>query len=100
MWGLDQQVPAIVVEHVARHPGALGLPVEPDPQCAVVDVVVGDLDVDRGVELDAADLVAEELPLRRYGMDVVVVYPREDAAEVAHDTVLAAVVDVVVAPPS
>src|SRR5664280_1206876 len=94
---LDEEVAAVVVEHVPRHPGALGLPVEPDPQRAVVDEVVSNLDVDRGVQLDAADLVAEELTLRSYAIDVVVMDPREDTPEVADDTVLAAVVDLVVA---
>ena len=53
--------------------------------------------VDGGVELDAGDLVAVELPLDRDVVDVVVLDGGEHAAEVTDDAVLAAVVDGVAA---
>ena len=62
-----------------------------------MDAVVPDLDVDRGVQLDAADLVAVELALDRDVVDVVVLDRGEDAAEVADDAVLPAVEDRVAA---
>src|SRR5512132_2121449 len=48
----------VVVEEVPRHSGALRLPVQPDSQRAVVDAVVADDHIDRGVKLDASDLVS------------------------------------------
>src|SRR5690606_15001965 len=62
---LDEQVAGVAVVEVAGDPGALGLPVQPGAERAVVDAVAADDDVDRGVQLDAADLVAEELPDRK-----------------------------------
>src|SRR3984885_3101575 len=93
MADLDEQVPVVAVAEVARDARALRLPVEPDAERAVVDAVVTDLDVDRGMQLDAGDLVTEELALDRDVVDVVVLDRREDAAEVAHDAVLPAVED-------
>ena len=97
MADLDEQVAVVAVEEVARDAGALRLPVEPGAERAVVDAVVADDDVDRGVQLDAGDLVAVELALERDVVDVVVLDRREHAAEVADDAVLAAVVDRVAA---
>ena len=94
---LDEQVATVVVEHVSRHPGALGLPVEPGAERAVVDSVVPDDDVDGGMQLDAGDLVAVELALERDVVDVVVLDGGERAAEVADDAGLSAVVDGVAA---
>ena len=58
-----------------------------------MDSVVPDGDVDRGVQLDAGDLVAVELALERDVVDVVVLDGGERAAEVADDAGLSAVVD-------
>src|SRR5579862_4384314 len=93
MADLDEQVPVVAVVEVARDARALGLPVEPGAERAVVDTVMADLDVDRGVQLDPGDLVAVELALERDVVDVVVLDRGEDAAEVAHDAVLPAVED-------
>ena len=62
-----------------------------------MDAVVADDHVDGGVQLDAGDLVAVELPLDRDVVDVVVLDGGEHAAEVTDDAVLAAVVDGVAA---
>ena len=97
MADLDEQVAVVGVEEVARDAGALGLPVQPGAERAVVDPVVPDDHVDRGVQLDAGDLVAVELALEGDVVDVVVLDGREHAAEVADDAVLAAVVDGVAA---
>ena len=96
IFGLQQIVPghAVVVEQVAADPGALGLPVQPDAAGAVVEVVAPDDYVDGRVELDAADLGARQIPLVVDVVDVVVLNDGEDAAQVAHDAGLAAVVDV------
>src|SRR5215217_910448 len=94
---LDEQVAVIGVEDVAGDAGALRLPVEPGAERAVVDPVVADDHVDGCVQLDAADLVAVELPLDGDVVDVVVLDRREDATQVPHDAVLAAVVDRVAA---
>ena len=61
---LDEQVLAlVVVEEVSRDARALGHPVQPQSAAGAVDVVVADLDVDGGVELDARHLGAgEQLP--------------------------------------
>src|ERR1700761_1739930 len=93
MADLDEQVPVVPVVEVARDACPLRLPVEPGAQRAVVDAVVPDLDVDRGVQLDAGDLVSVELALERDVVDVVVLDRGEDAAEVADDAVLPAVED-------
>src|SRR6188472_4591977 len=53
--------------------------------------------VDRGVELDASDLVSVELSFEGDVVDVVVLDRGEHTAEVADDAVLAAVVDGVAA---
>ena len=90
---LDEQVPRVGVEQVARDAGALGLPVEPGAERAVVDPVVEDLHVDSGVELDASDLVPVELALGRDVVDVVVLDGGEHRPEMADDAVLAAVED-------
>ena len=97
MADLDEQVATVVVVQVSRHPSALGLPVEPGAERAVVDSVVTDGDVDRGVQLDAGDLVAVELALERDVVDVVVLDGGERAAEVADDAGLSAVIDDVAA---
>ena len=60
---LHKKVAIVVVEEIPRHAGALRLPVQPDSQRAVVDAVVADDHVDRGMELDAGDLISVELPL-------------------------------------
>src|SRR5699024_12027436 len=60
---------------------------------AVVVPVVADLHVDRGMELDAGDLVAVELPPGGDVVDVVVLDGGEHGTEVADDRVLAAVED-------
>src|SRR5581483_6951752 len=90
---LDEQVPVVAVVQVARDACALGLPVEPGAERAVVDAVAADLDVDRGVQLDAGDLVAVELALEGDVVDVVVLDRGEHAAEVADDAFLPAVED-------
>src|ERR1700759_40418 len=94
MADLDEQVPVVPVVEVARDARPLRLPVEPDAQRAVVDAVVPDLDVDRGVQLDAGDLVSVELALERDVVDVVVLDRGEDAAEGADEPVLPEVKDV------
>src|SRR5579859_4015742 len=93
MADLDEQIPLVPVVEVARDARPLRLPVEPGAQRAVVDAVVPDLDVDRGVQLDAGDLVTVELALERDVVDVVVLDGGEGAAEVADDAVLPAVED-------
>src|SRR5664279_508948 len=90
---LDEQVALVGVQNILREPGPLGLPVEPDAQRGVVDPVVPDEHVDRGVQFDATDLVAVELALHRDVPDVVVLDGGENAAEVPDDAVLPAVVD-------
>src|SRR3954470_7129687 len=94
---LDEQVPVVRVVDVARDAGALRLPVQPGAERTVVNTVVPDHHVDGRVQLDAADLVAVELPLDRDAVDVVVLDRREDTSQVPDDAVLAAVVDGVAA---
>ena len=62
-----------------------------------MDAIVPNDHVQGGVELDAGDLVAVELPLDRDIVDVVVLDGGEHTTEVTDDAVLAAVVDGVAA---
>jgi hypothetical protein len=94
---LDEQVARVAAIRVPSHARPLGLPVEPRPQRAVVDEVVLDRHVDRGVELDPGDLPAEELAAGIDVVDVVAGNLGEDATQMADNRRLAAVVDVVVA---
>ena len=93
---LHHQIPAVVAEQVAADPGALGLPVKPHTQGAVVEVIVPHLGIDGSVELDAADFPAEELVLGGDAVNFIAVNVAEDAAQMTHDAVLTAVVDHVV----
>ena len=87
---------AVIVEQVARHPGALGLPVQPDAAGAVVEMVAPDDHVEGGVELDAADLSARQVALVVDVVDVIILDYGKYAAQVAHDAGLPAIVDVAV----
>ena len=57
----------VVVEKIARDLGALCHPIQPDSAhvSAMINVIVGDHDVDRAVELDAGHFRAAEEILRR-----------------------------------
>ena len=90
------QVPGVVQEQVAADARALGLPVVPHAQRAVVQIVSDHLNVDGRVQLDGADLPAEEFVLGGDAADLVSFNNGPDTAHVAHDAVLPAVVDEIV----
>ena len=95
---LDEQVlVAVVVEEVCRDPRALGHPVQPEPAAGPVDVVVADLDVNGGVELDARHLRAREQLPDVDVVDGVAGDGAERGAQAADDARLLAVGDGVVA---
>src|SRR6185312_15992014 len=89
----------VVVEKIAGDAGALCHPVEPDAADAaiVVDVVVGDDDIDGGVELDAGHFLTAPDALRVAVADVVAGHLAEGTTEAADDAGLATVVYPIVA---
>ena len=87
---LDHEIPNIFHVKIPADPGPLCFPIQPGAQRAVVDIVSDDPDVDRRVELDPADLPAEELMLGRDIEYFVAGDLAEHAAHVPHDAVLAA----------
>ena len=96
---LDEQIfgLVVVVEEVARDARALRHPVQPEPAAGPVDVVVDDLDIDGGVELDARHLGAREQPPDMDVVDRVAGDRAERRAQAADDARLLAVRDGVVA---
>ena len=93
---LHHQVAVVLTINVFADPRSLGLPVQPRAQGAVVDIVMADLRVNGGVELDARDLVSVKFMLDRNIVDLVITDPAEYAAQVSRDPRLSAVVDHVV----
>ena len=94
---LDHQVAVVRIVQIAGDMGTLGLPVEPGTERTVVDVVVAYGDIDCSMKLDSGNLVTEILMLHGDIVDVVVLDCGEDAAHVAYDAVLAAVMQDIVA---
>ena len=90
---LPQVGQGVVMEQVLGDTGALGLPIQPDAPGAVMDVVAPVHHVDGGVHLDAAGLRAGEVLLVVDVVDMVILDEREHTAQMAHDTGLAAVVN-------
>ena len=93
---LQQIIPchAVVMEQIAGDTGSLRLPVEPDTSGTVMEMIPADDNVDRGMELDPADLCAGKVPLVVNMMDMTVFHHREYTTQIAHDPCLAAVVDI------
>ena len=85
------------MEKVARNSCALRLPIEPYSSCAVVEMVVLYGNVKGGVKLNSANLGTREISLVVNMMNVVVLNSRENAAKIADDTRLTAIVDFTVA---
>ena len=92
-----KQVSVVVVIQVVGHPNALGLPIQPGAQCAVVNAVMMDFDIEGGVQLDAGDFVAEKLMLDSDVVNMVVVDLAKSTAHMANYSVLPTVVDDIVA---
>jgi len=92
-----EQVPIVVVEQVGTDARALGHPIEPDADVAAIDVIVGDLGINGGMELDAGHLRAGEQSPRMDVVNRVSGDGAEGGAETADDAGLLALVDVVVA---
>ena len=82
----------VVMEQIPGHPGALGLPVQPDAFDAVMDVIPADGHVDGGVQLDARGFRAAQLGGGADMMDMAVLNGGEDRAHAADDAGLLAVV--------
>ena len=56
-------LPMVIMEQVSGNPGSLGLPVQPYPPVAMVDMVAAYHCVDGAVQFDAAQFRAAELPV-------------------------------------
>lgn len=87
----------VVVQKILRDPGALGLPVCPDPHRTIVDAVAADGHVDGRVQLDARDLSPAEL---HHIVDVVYMVVFDGGKGAAHppdDPALLTVMDLVAA---
>src|SRR6185437_7142581 len=100
MVDFGEKVTALVVmEKIAGDAGALCHPVEPDAADAaiVMDMVVGDDDIDGGVELDAGHFLTAPDALRVAVADVVAGHLAEGTTEAADDAGLATVVYPIVA---
>ena len=90
---LDEDVAVVVVVRVASNPSPLRLPIQPRTKGAIVNPIVANDDVDRGMQFDPADLVAVELALERNVVDVVVLNDRENAPEVSDNAGLTTIED-------
>ena len=64
-------LPMVIMEQVAGNPGSLGLPVQPYPPVAMVDMVAAYHCVDGAVQFDAAQFRAAELPVCIDMMDLI-----------------------------
>ena len=87
------QIPVIFVIDIAAHPGSLSLPVKPGSQCAVMDVIVMNLHIDGRVKLDPGDFMAVKLMFYRNIINLIPINLTEHTAQMAHDSVLPAVVN-------
>ena len=96
MCHLDHQVAVIFVKQVFADPGSLHLPVQPDTQRAVVDVIMYYLYVYGSVELDPGNFISEEFMLYCNIINMIVIDFTEYTAQMAYDSVLAAVIDGVI----
>ena len=84
----------IVMEQILCHTGALRLPVKPQTAGAVMEMIPSDDHVDGRVHLDSADLRARQILTVVDMVDMVILDHGEYAAQMAHDTGLAAVMDI------
>ena len=91
------QVTDIAAEQITAHPCALCLPVQPYAQRTVMNIIMMYLRIDRRVELDSRDLIPVELMLRGNLIDLVAINITEYTTQMPHNTVLAAIMDHVVA---
>ena len=64
-------LPMVIMEQVAGNPGSLGLPVQPYPPVAVVDMVAAYHCVNGAVQFDTAQFRAAELPVCIDMMDLI-----------------------------
>ena len=56
----DHQIPVIVRKHIAADPCALGLPIQPHTQTAMMDVIVVDLGIHRQTAAAYLDQLVDE----------------------------------------
>ena len=68
---LPYYFPMVIMEQVAGNPGSLGLPVQPYPPVAVVDMVAAYHCVNGAVQFDTAQFRAAELPVCIDMMDLI-----------------------------
>ena len=82
------------MEQILCHTGALRLPVKPQTAGAVMEMIPSDDHVDGRVHLDSADLRARQILTVVDMVDMVILDHGEYAAQMTHDTGLAAVMDI------
>ena len=97
MGDFHHQITDIICEQIAAHAGSLLLPIKPDCQRAVMNIVVMDLRIDRRMELNSCNLISEKFVLRSDPEDLISINLAEYAAQVSHNSVLPAVMDDIIA---
>ena len=91
-----KKIPVIIREYIAADPCPLGLPVQPNSQRAVMDVVMVDLGIHRTVKFYAGDLMPVKLMLHGNIVDLIAVDLAKGTAHVPHNCILSAIVDHIV----
>ena len=84
------------MKEVAAYPGTLCLPVKPQASSAVVEMIVSYDYIYGGMHLYTADLSTGKVLFIVYVMDMIVLYYREDTAQMSYNACLTAVMNVVV----
>ena len=85
------------MEKIAGNPRPLALPVQPDPARAVMEMIIAYHDIDRGMQLDPADLCSRKISFIIDMMNVISLDDGKNTTQISDDTGLSAVMDLTAA---
>src|SRR5690606_15904093 len=92
----NEQIPVITVKEIPAHPGPLRLPVQPDTQGTIVDTIIVNLDIQRGMQFNAGNLISVKFPFQGNVVDPVIVNFTENTTQMTNDPILSTIVDGVI----